>query len=257
MKDITFLIVDDCQTVRSVVRSAIFNRIGSNKIYTANNGAQALEILANRKIDIVISDWEMPKVNGQQLLAKIRCHDRLKDMPFIMMTSRGGRESVLTAIQNGVSHYIVKPFTTEKLEDAVRKSWNSASKRHAIRLSGLPEHTLELELKGKSFSGQVRNISHTGAMIELPFDDSLALFSQCHMHLQVTLIEEAPIDIKHLSGTIVRLEAEDAYDPENTGCRIALHFDQELLKNTVEKQLNDLIDKLSANVPKIIQDLEN
>lgn len=254
MKDITFLIVDDCQTVRSVVRSAIFNRIGSNKIYTANNGAQALEILANRKIDIIISDWEMPKVSGQELLAKVRSHDRLKDTPFIMMTSRGGRESVLTAIQNGVSHYIVKPFTTEKLEEAINRSWNGAAKRHAIRLSGLPEHTLNIEMKGKWIPGQVRNISNTGALVELEFDPSLTLFGQCNLHLTVQLVDEPPMDVQYVIGTIVRMEAEDAYDPECRGCRIALHFDQEALRNGSEKQLNALINKLSANVPKVIQD---
>ncbi|MBD1584967.1 response regulator [Pseudoalteromonas sp. S16_S37] len=175
MQDVSFLVVDDCQLVRNLVRNTIENRLGSENVYTAADGIEAFELLNARKIDIIIADWQMPQMDGDELLRRVRKSEKLKTTPFIMMSSLGDKEHVLAAIQNGVSQYVMKPFTAEKLEDAIQKSWNSANRRGAVRLSSLPEHRVRIQTNTRKIAGTVKNISHTGMLIELTYCRELHL----------------------------------------------------------------------------------
>lgn len=253
MKDLIFLVVDDSQTVRSLVKTAVFSQFGSHHIFTAGNGIQAKEILLSKKVDIIISDWEMPKMSGQELLAFVKHSDKLRDIPFIMMTTRGGKESVLEAIHNGVSHYVVKPFTTEKLEDAVRKSWISARKRREARIAGLPKHALRLGISGHLLEGKLQNISRSGALIAMEFASPLALFASVKMHLSMEVPEHGIVKLQNLIGRIIRLEAQNSEDSSHTGCMAALLFEAEKCESHTIDTLHALIDKVSENLPKMVQ----
>ena len=99
MRNIKYLVVDDCNMVLNLVKNIITTRLGSDNIFTATNGEEALVILDKNEIDVVISDWEMPKLSGEELLYQIRTNSRLKEIPFIMMSSLGGRDFVITAIK--------------------------------------------------------------------------------------------------------------------------------------------------------------
>ncbi len=255
MQDVTFLVVDDCQTVRNLVRNTLVNRLGSENVYTAENGKEALEILAARRIDIIISDWEMPQMCGVELLSNVRASENHKNIPFIMMSARGAREDVIAAIQKGVSQYVVKPCSADKLEDAIHKSWNAAQKRGAVRLSALPEHTVRFDLGAIKLPGQVKNISQSGMLVQLPYNRELNLFKSYGVELEIFSIgNEGNMVIDPLIGTLVRLVAVDIFTRGVKTCQVALRFNRDLLSDKVKYNLDYLLDKLGAIDAEVIAD---
>jgi len=111
-----FLVVDDFSTMRRIVKN-ILKQLGYENIDEAEDGAQAYSKLQNNDYDFVISDWNMPNMDGLELLKKIRSDQKLKAMPVLMVTAEAEKEKVITAVQAGVSNYIVKPFTAEVLKE--------------------------------------------------------------------------------------------------------------------------------------------
>ncbi len=103
------LIVDDMTSIRQFLRS-ILRENGCNKILEASNGVEALGIVKNNYIDMVVSDWNMPKMDGLELLQNIRDDEQIKETLFLMVTSESEKDSVVKAIQSTVDGYIVKPF---------------------------------------------------------------------------------------------------------------------------------------------------
>lgn len=115
-RDMKILIVDDFLTMRRIVRTCL-QQLGFNKIVEAEDGHAALEILKNGNIQFIVSDWNMPKMMGIDLLRAVRRNSAYRTMPFLMVTAESQRDNVIQAAQAGVSNYIVKPFTTETLEE--------------------------------------------------------------------------------------------------------------------------------------------
>ncbi|MFN8389447.1 MAG: response regulator [Bdellovibrionota bacterium] len=114
-RDITILVVDDFQTMRRIIRTA-FEQLGFTRIEEAENGQAAFSILKSRKIDFVVSDWNMPEMMGIDLLKAVRGDEKLKDLPFLMVTAESQKENVVEAVKAGVTNYIVKPFNRDTLE---------------------------------------------------------------------------------------------------------------------------------------------
>lgn len=114
------LVVDDSKLVRSIEIS-VFNNMGGVEIDEAVDGATALEKLTSNKYDIVILDWMMPKMTGEQVLREIRgAKGPNKDTPVIMVTAEVERKKILTLAALGISGYVTKPFTTETLEEKIK-----------------------------------------------------------------------------------------------------------------------------------------
>lgn len=239
--------------VLSLVSNIITSRLGSDNIFTASNGAEALDLLEKNQIDVIISDWEMPKLSGEELLYQVRNDSRFKEIPFIMMTSLGGRDFVITAIQNGVSDYIVKPFTPEKLENAVRKAWNGANRRDAQRYSGLPRNKLSVKFDGKYFNAKVLNLSSTGALFSMKFSKEVQLFSRCELNLKFEEISElGATHLGPIKGRVVRIEAENSFHPSSLQCEVALYFASDSLCKEVEENLAQLLTFLSSKTQIIV-----
>ena len=114
------LVVDDFATMRRIVKN-ILNQIGFKNIIEADDGSSALEVLKKDKVDLIMSDWNMPKVTGLELLKAIRSDESMKDMPFLMVTAEGLKDSVVQTVQAGVSDYIVKPFTADTVKEKLEK----------------------------------------------------------------------------------------------------------------------------------------
>jgi two-component system chemotaxis response regulator CheY len=114
------LLVDDDPVTRRMVCGQL-QRLGVQKIRQAEDGRAALEELGRQKPNVLITDWNMPRVNGLQLLQIIRKHEAFKSLPVLMITGRAEKEYVLTAAQEGVSSYIVKPFDVQTLETKLNK----------------------------------------------------------------------------------------------------------------------------------------
>ncbi|WP_297192950.1 chemotaxis response regulator CheY [uncultured Campylobacter sp.] len=117
------LVVDDSSTMRRIIKNTL-ERLGHTDILEAEHGLEAWDLLTqNDDVKVVITDWNMPEMNGLDLVKKIRAEQKYEDMPIIMVTTEGGKAEVITALKSGVNNYIVKPFTPqvlkEKLEDVL------------------------------------------------------------------------------------------------------------------------------------------
>ncbi len=119
-KDLTVLIVDDFVTMRRIVRK-ILRDLDFENIIEAEDGLAALEVLKTTKIDLVVSDWNMPRMTGLELLKEVRATDKFKDLPFLMVTAEAQKENIVEAVKAKVSNYIVKPFTAATLEEKLAK----------------------------------------------------------------------------------------------------------------------------------------
>ena len=119
-KDLTVLIVDDFLTMRRIVRK-ILRDLNFEDIIEAEDGSAALDVLKRTKVDLIVSDWNMPRMTGLELLKQVRSMDRIKDTPFLMVTAEAQKENILEAVKARVSNYIVKPFTAAVLEEKLTK----------------------------------------------------------------------------------------------------------------------------------------
>ncbi len=118
--DLKFLVVDDFSTMRRIVRN-LLKEIGFNNAEEAEDGAIALNMLKSSKFDFVVSDINMPNMNGFELLKNIKADAALKALPVLLVTAEAKKEDIVTAAQAGASGYIVKPFTKATLEEKVQK----------------------------------------------------------------------------------------------------------------------------------------
>jgi len=114
------LIVDDFSTMRRIEKN-ILKHIGFTNIDEAGDGSEALQKLRAKKYDFIISDWNMPVMEGIELLRAVRADESLKHLPFLMVTAEAEKASVLLAIKEGVSNYIVKPFTEDVIKAKIEQ----------------------------------------------------------------------------------------------------------------------------------------
>ncbi len=119
-KDMTVLVVDDFSTMRRIVRN-ILRDLEFKNILEADNGASALDVLNSQEVHLVVSDWNMPKMSGLELLKNVRSSEKLKDLPFLMVTAESQKENIVEAVKARVSNYIVKPFTAATLAEKLAK----------------------------------------------------------------------------------------------------------------------------------------
>lgn len=121
---IKVLVVDDQNSVRQMTRMTL-EEIGFRHIHEAENGVQAMETASLQPLDLIISDFNMPEMDGLGLLRAVRGHPIVRKVPFILLTGRGDKELVVKAAQAGVNNYLVKPFTAailrEKIEQVMGK----------------------------------------------------------------------------------------------------------------------------------------
>lgn len=116
--DLRFLIVDDFSTMRRIVRN-LLKEIGYTDADEAEDGVAALQKLRSARFDFVVSDINMPNMNGFQLLANIKQDSQLRHLPVLMVTAEARKEDIVAAAQGGAAGYIVKPFTKATLEEKV------------------------------------------------------------------------------------------------------------------------------------------
>src|SRR5690606_26887989 len=118
--DMKFLIVDDFSTMRRIVRN-LLKEAGYAQADEAEDGVVALQKLRGGSFDFVVTDINMPNMNGFELLGQIRGDAQLKSLPVLMITAEARKEDIIMAAQGGASGYIVKPFTKATLEEKVTK----------------------------------------------------------------------------------------------------------------------------------------
>jgi two-component system chemotaxis response regulator CheY len=115
-----FLVVDDFSTMRRIVRG-LLKEMGCSNVTEAEDGAVALSMLKAQRFDFVVSDINMPNMNGFELLRAIKAEEMLRHLPVLMVTAEARKEDIVLAAQSGAAGYIVKPFSKATLEDKVQR----------------------------------------------------------------------------------------------------------------------------------------
>lgn len=119
-KNMKILVVDDFSTMRRIIKN-LLRDLGFTNVQEADDGSTALPMLKDGDFDFVVTDWNMPGMQGIDLLREIRKDDNLKHMPVMMVTAEAKKEQIVAAAQAGVNGYIVKPFTAATLKGKLDK----------------------------------------------------------------------------------------------------------------------------------------
>ncbi|MGE4337523.1 MAG: chemotaxis response regulator CheY [Pigmentiphaga sp.] len=119
-KSTKFLVVDDFPTMRRIVRN-LLKELGFENVDEAEDGQMALDKLRNGGFDFIVSDWNMPNLDGLAMLKAIRADPALSSLPVLMVTAEAKKENIVAAAQAGASGYVVKPFTAATLEEKLNK----------------------------------------------------------------------------------------------------------------------------------------
>jgi two-component system chemotaxis response regulator CheY len=118
MTSMKILIVDDSITIRRIITNAL-KTVGFPDTVEASNGKDALEKLTSTNVDFIITDWNMPEMNGLDFIKQVRAHPDYSALPILMITTRGTEHDVIEALQAKVNSYIVKPFTPQELKEKI------------------------------------------------------------------------------------------------------------------------------------------
>ena len=116
----SIITVDDSSTMWRIIKNTL-QKLGFETILEAGNGVEALEVMSKNKIDMIVTDWNMPEMDGLTFVKAVRAKDEYKDLPILMITTEAAKEDILTALRSGVNNYVVKPFTPETLQEKVFK----------------------------------------------------------------------------------------------------------------------------------------
>ncbi|MEG3768526.1 chemotaxis response regulator CheY [Alteromonas sp. 14N.309.X.WAT.G.H12] len=119
-KGMKILVVDDFSTMRRIIKN-LLKDLGFSNIQEADDGSTALPMLQQGDFDFVVTDWNMPGMQGIDLLRAIRADDKLKHLPVLMVTAEAKKEQIVAAAQAGVNGYVVKPFTAGTLKEKLER----------------------------------------------------------------------------------------------------------------------------------------
>lgn len=127
-KDLKFLVVDDFSTMRRIVKN-VLQELGYSRIEEADDGVTALPLLQGGGFDFLITDWNMPGMQGIELLKAVRADSKLAKLPVLMLTAEAKREQIVEAAQAGVNGYVIKPFTAATLKEKLDKIFETLGKQ--------------------------------------------------------------------------------------------------------------------------------
>lgn len=120
-KRINVIIVEDEDAIALAIKTIVQKYFDCRLLERARNGEEGWDKLMKDDYDLIIADWNMPKKTGDELLLQVRADEKTKDIPFLMLTARSDKDSIITAVQAGTSEYIVKPFQTGMLVNKIEK----------------------------------------------------------------------------------------------------------------------------------------
>ncbi|MBI2381143.1 MAG: response regulator [Gammaproteobacteria bacterium] len=138
MSSFNVLIIDDASLIRDLVKKSVRTQFPNWTVFEAVNGKKAQSLLKQQVMDLVLCDWEMPEMSGTELLSWVREQEHYKNLPFVMVTSRGDRDHVVQAVQAGVSEYLMKPFNNEQLLTKIVKALSKHGVKPSAALAAKP-----------------------------------------------------------------------------------------------------------------------
>jgi two-component system, chemotaxis family, chemotaxis protein CheY len=120
MNSLRILVVDDSPTMRRII-SAQLKQVGYHDVGEAENGQHALQELEARKFNFVLTDWNMPLMNGLEFIKEVRAREEYKKLPIIVVTTRNAKQDVIMALKAGANNFVTKPFSPNALDEKIKK----------------------------------------------------------------------------------------------------------------------------------------
>ncbi|SFB98550.1 PilZ domain-containing protein [Marinospirillum celere] len=238
-KDIV-LVVDDSATARNAIINVLRDRLYCKEIHEAADGKEALRMLKQHpEIDWIFCDWEMPVMAGDELLAAVRKDPQTAHLPFIMITSKGDRDSLVTAVQLGVTSFVIKPFTAKKLVEKVFLARGRMERRNAERIKASRGQKAQLKFANKQpVDSDMIDISLSGLLTMCNHEEvrDITIFDRMEVKVYMPHTEEEIL----LPCQVIRLEADPAHPSRVEEIRIATRFMP--MEGTVRTQLVDYIE---------------
>ena len=122
-----FLVVDDSSTMRRIIINTL-NKLGYQDVVEASNGREGMDRVTDGAVDLVITDWNMPEMNGIDFIRSLRALEGKQQLPVLMVTAEAKKENIIAAAQAGANGYVVKPFTAATLDEKLSKIFEKLEK---------------------------------------------------------------------------------------------------------------------------------
>ncbi|MGO9015134.1 MAG: response regulator [Dissulfurispiraceae bacterium] len=233
-KKLKVLIAEDSAPTRNFIKSSMEKSFADIKVEEAVNGKEAQIKLDKGGFDLILCDWEMPYVTGEELLTWVRSNPVTVHIPFIMISVRIDRDSVLKAIHGGVNSYIVKPFTAESLVQKVMAAIQ-ADKRRFPRFDVTGD--IAFHFDGKIVRGTINDLSLGGIFSTIGRENHIPeILSQNIIDIKL----EDAWEIDGLTGFIVRLQAAESFI-DTQSVKVGVKFDDDLPVN-IKQELQRVLD---------------
>jgi len=237
------LVVDDMRTIRNVIVNGIKKTFFNVEIDDAHDGHSAQTKLQKLKFDMIISDWEMPKMSGIELLQWVRKEPALNKIPFIMLTANSSKESIIETMRLGVDAYMIKPFTIEGLVAKMSEIINKLDRREYERFVANSPVTIHCK-EAAPISGNLVDISAGGLFGTFPMVTGLPYILD---DVVADIFYETPeghTATASLKGFVIRLQAAEAFR-NSEHIKIAIKFDEACAEGNSElakffNQLNNM-----------------
>ncbi|MDH5183931.1 MAG: response regulator [Gammaproteobacteria bacterium] len=236
-KDVV-LVVDPSKQIVSIVCRMLKEQLKFGNVISCTDSKEALDIIREEHLDWVISDWEMPNISGLDLLEEVRKRKENSEVPFILMSARADKESLVEAVSAGISDYIAKPFSPAKLLEKLKRFTNLKQLNRSVRISPSDEYIVEIEATdGKKYNTTIVNVSLSGCLLRSPL-----------LKGGLYLYDEIPLNMKlsenniRLSGSVIRLDTDksNAKDSQDF-MTVALNFVE--VDEQARMCLNEFINK--------------
>lgn len=222
-KDVV-LVVDDSATARTAIINVLRDRLFCKEVIEAADGQEALRLLKQRPdIDWIFCDWEMPVMAGDELLAAVRDNQATAHLPFIMITSKGDRDSLVTAVQLGATSFVVKPFTAKKLVEKVFLARGRMERRNAERIRAARGQKVFMKFAGGDLiEADLIDVSLSGMQVLADHDAmrQVTVFDQ----VQVKMTMPNTDKISAMMCQVIRLEADPLHPSRVDKIRVATRF---------------------------------
>lgn len=240
----TALVVDDSNTARRMIASTLRDRLNCQKVLEAASGDEALHLIKqNTQIDWIFCDWEMPGMTGEQVLNEVRKDPQTAHIPFMMVTTRNDRDSLVTAVQLGVTAYIVKPFNALTLEEKINNTRQRMERRNAERVKIKKDQPLALRFSEHGdVPGQLVDVSLSGLLAKGPLEKlrGICIFDTVMI---MAKIDHPDVPMLKLPAEVIRMEADPKSPSKRDIARIAFRFQP--MESEMRHALADWIDQLN------------
>jgi len=219
--NIRVLVIDDLESLRKLIRPILTQQLGflDDNITQIHDARKALAFLRTEKIDLVLCEWEIPpQTTGLHVLKTIRKDPKLKNLPFIMVTSESDQGKILQAAQAQVSQYVVKPFTADSFSVKLNQALKSNERPQAKRSPATSANEVKVMIKGQPCtSGSIVSISPGGMMAKLVVHRGLTVYDKLDLKIQCANPSTGDTLVNSVFGELARIERDLENKARTTG----------------------------------------